>query len=411
MTALNVDDLMAARQPGFSLQQEFYRDPAVFDADMTRVVGHQWLMIDHVGRIPKPGDYFLYKIGGDEIIIVRGQDGEIRAFFNVCRHRGSRICREAAGNARVLTCPYHAWAYDLEGKLKSARLMPEGFDPADYSLHPCYVGIAEGLIFINLANDPPDFETFVGPLRSYMRLHGLADAKVAHRGAYPTAANWKLVLENFFECYHCQPAHKEYCQVHTPAYVLAFGAGRESGPVEAEAAFEPELAAFKERAAAMGHPVGDWGELGKRGMFRGCDRMPIRDGYLSETEDGAPAGPLMGAFKDWDGGYTSVFFGPFATLLMTNDFATAFRFTPVGPLYTEVDLFWMVSPDAEPGKNLDVEKMIWLWDVTTVADKRIIEDNQAGVLSSRYRPGPYSRQERAIEGLIEWYFGQLRDNA
>lgn len=411
MSSDRIEQMMAARQPGFSLEQGFYLDPDIFEADMDRVIAHQWLMVDHVSRVPNAGDYFLYKIGRDEIIIVRGRDDIIRGFFNVCRHRGSRICRAAEGNAKLLMCPYHAWSYDLDGTLKSARLMPEGFDPVEYGLHPCRLEVAEGLIFINLSGEAPDFETFIGPLRRYMQFHGLAEAKVAHRGAYPTEANWKLVLENFFECYHCQPAHPEYCHVHAPDYVLAFGGGRGSGPEEAEAAYEPILAAFKERTESMGHPCGEWSEIGEKGMYRGCDRMPIRDGFLSETEDGKPAGPLMGQFTDWDGGYTSVYFGPLATLLMTNDFATAFRFTPVSPLYTEVDIFWMVSPDAVAGENLDVDKMTWLWDVTTIADKRIIEDNQAGVLSTRYQPGPYSRHEKAVDGFISWYFDLLRDHA
>lgn len=406
--SLSIDSMIRRHRPGFSLGQPFYTDPDVFETDLERVIGRQWLLVDHVSRIPNPGDYFLYRIGRDEIILVQDLEGEIRAFFNVCRHRGSRICRREEGNACLLTCPYHAWAYNLDGTLRSARLMPDSFEPDEYGLHACHLGIAEGLIFINLAEHPSDFETLVGPLREIMAFHGLADARVAHRGTYPTKANWKLVIENFFECYHCQPAHKEYCQIHSPGYVLAFGAGRGSGPEEAEEAFAPELAAFRARARKMGHPVLEWSGIDEHGLYRGYDRMPIREGFLSETEDGQPAGPLMGQFTDWDGGYTSVFFSPFSTLLMTNDFATAFRFTPVSTLHTEVDLFWMVSPDAKPGENLDIDRMKWLWDVTTLVDKQIIEDNQAGVLSTRYRPGPYSRQEKGGAAFVEWYLGQLR---
>ncbi len=401
-------ELIARRKPGYSLDQAFYTDPEIFALDMERAVFPQWLMIDHVSRIPNPGDYFVHRIAGEEIIVVRGQDHEVRAFYNVCRHRGSRICREAEGNAKLLRCPYHAWSFDLEGNLRAARLMDDDFNPDDFSLHKCHIGIGEGMIFLNLSKgEPPAFEDFIAPLRPYMQLHGLADARVAHRGAYPTEANWKLVLENFFECYHCQPSHPEYCQVHPPAYVLAYGGGRGSGPEEAEEAYQPELDAFVARAASMGHPTGAWGDDMAGTFWRGMDRMPIKDGWLSETADGTPAAPLMGQFNDWDGGYTGVFSSPFATLLMTNDFATAFRFTPVSALYTEVDLLWLVRGDSENGKDVDVDKMTWLWDVTTVADKRIIEDNQAGVMSRMYRPGPYSRQEKAVEALIQWYLERL----
>lgn len=406
------DDLAAlvnAYEDGYSLEQPFYLDQGIFDTDFERVIEPMWLFVDHVSRIPNSGDYFLYEIGGESIIIVRGRDKKIRAFYNVCRHRGSRICSEKQGNAKLLMCPYHAWSFDLDGTLKAARTMPESFDPTKWGLHTCHVREREGLIFLNLSrSEPPDFEVFIEPLLPCLQLHDLGNAKIAHSGSYPTDANWKLVVENFFECYHCQPSHPEYCQVHPKDYVLARGGGRGSGPDGAEEAYQPQLDAFNARAAALGHSVEGSSEGVDSLHLSGSDRTGIQEGWLSETEDGTPAAPLMGKFNDWDGGYTGVSFNPLSTLLMTNDFATAFRFTPIHATHTDVELIWLVRADAEEGKDYDKEKMIWLWDVTTMADKRIIEDNHAGVTSRRYQPGPYSDHERGTQALIHWYLNRLK---
>ncbi len=409
VNVLDIDAMIAAHKDGYSLEQPFYLDQSIFESDYNRVIAPMWLFVDHVSRIPDAGDYFLYEIAGESIIVVRGRDQEIRAFYNVCRHRGSRICREKQGNSKLLMCPYHAWSFDLDGSLVAARTMPEGFDPAEWGLHSCHVQVREGLIFLNLSrNEPPDFEKFITPLLPCLELHDLGNAKIAHSDSYPTDANWKLVVENFYECYHCQPSHPEYCQVHPKDYVLARGAGRGSGPDGAEEAYQPQLDAFNARAEAMGHAVETSWEGEDTIHFSGSDRTGIKEGWLSETEDGTPAAPLMGKFNDWDGGYTGVAFNPLATLLMCNDFATAFRFTPIDATHTDVEITWMVHADAEEGKDYDKEKMIWLWDVTTIADKRIIEDNHAGVTSRFYEPGPYSDHERGTQALIRWYLNRLR---
>ena len=191
---------------------------------MVHVVARAWLYVAHVSEIPEQGDFLLYRIGEESLILVRGLDREVRVFFNVCRHRGSRLCLEDRGNVRrSLTCPYHAWVYDLEGRLIRARGMGEGFDKSAFGLHPCRVRVAHGLIFICLADpgDPEgaDFDGIANDLDTCAALHRIADTKVVHREIYPTCANWKLVVDNFRECYHCAPAHPEYTMVN--AYVKA----------------------------------------------------------------------------------------------------------------------------------------------------------------------------------------------
>ena len=218
-------------QPGLSLPQAVYTDPVCFDADMARLMRDQWFLVDHASRIAKPGDYFLTQIGAESVIVTRNRAGEVKAFYNACRHRGSRVCLEREGSRRTFTCPYHAWTYDLDGALRSAQHMPEDFDRSQHGLKPVGVGEFEGLIFLNFAepDQAPDFAAYTELFAPLLRGQGVARTKIAARKTYPTEANWKLVVENFFECYHCLPAHKTYCSVHDKMKMLAFGAGSGSG--------------------------------------------------------------------------------------------------------------------------------------------------------------------------------------
>jgi phenylpropionate dioxygenase-like ring-hydroxylating dioxygenase large terminal subunit len=191
--------------PGHTLPQEYYASPEIYERDIRLLGQTQWLMVDHESRVRKPGYYFLFEFGSESVIIVRDKQNRIRAHYNVCRHRGSRICLHPSGNARAFTCPYHAWTYDLDGSLRSAMYMPEGLDRAQNGLVPCHAEVLEGIIFVNLSSaEPPSFETFAERVGPYLRRHNLARAKVAVRRLIPNAANWKLVVENFLECYHCR---------------------------------------------------------------------------------------------------------------------------------------------------------------------------------------------------------------
>ena len=149
-----ISDLIAARKPGFSLDQAFYSDPEVYARDMERVFMREWLYAGHASQIPKPGDYFLFEVAGESVIVVRGDDGEIRALVNVCRHRGSRVCYEKHGNASWFACPYHGWTYDLRGELKAARQMPKDFDLSGSGLATIHAALFHGFIMINFADRP-----------------------------------------------------------------------------------------------------------------------------------------------------------------------------------------------------------------------------------------------------------------
>ena len=408
MNNSDLKKLINQQKTNYSLDQEFYVDQYIFDLDVKNIFSKQWVFVGHISRIPNYGDYFLFNIGKESIIIVRDKDNSVHAHYNVCRHRGSHICLENEGNSKVLICPYHAWTYNLDGSLKGARLMDKDFNKNDWHLHKCNSKIFEGLIFINLSEHPNDFEEFIEPTKKFIEFHGLKDAKIAHRQYYPTEGNWKLTLDNFHECYHCQPSHPEYCQVHDKDYIIAYGAGSNTGPSSEK--FDNILSEWNSKVEKMGHLTGEYSETEFNDYSRSAERTPLKEGMFTETKTGKPISKLMGKFTDYDCGYTSVGTSPFNSLLMCNDFATLFTFIPISPLYTQVELMWLVHKDAEEGKDYNIEEMKWMWDVTTIADKRIIEDNQKGVLSKKYVPGPLSKMERGLEKFKSWYLRHLESS-
>jgi len=400
-----ITSLAAGARPGYSLTRDFYCADAVFAADMERVVGTKWLVAGHVDRVRSKGDYFLFKVGDESIIIVRSDDTTINAFYNVCRHRGSLICTEPRGRVARLTCAYHAWSYGLDGALLAARLMPADFRKEDNGLHRCHIRVFHGLIFINLSErEPVDFDASFADLAPYLDFHGLGEARIAHAKSYPTSANWKLVVENFLECYHCGPAHPEFSSMHPPEALIAFGAGPGSGPADAVEKYLPALRAWEQRAAALGRPIGTVDDGPDSSHLRMLLQRTIREGYETETKDGRPAAPLMGKRLDFDQGRMYLSFSPFTQLVATSDFAVLFLFTPRGTMRTDVDLYWLVDAAAGP---VDVERMTWGWDRTTLQDKEITENNQAGILSKRYQPGRYSEHERRVVTFHQWYFSQI----
>ncbi len=390
---------LLARQPkGRPLLQEFYRDPAIFRRDVDRILLRHWLCAGHVSRIPEKGDYFLFDIADESLIIVRGRDGEVRAFANVCRHRGSQVCWEREGNKRAFMCPYHGWTYDLDGRLRSARQSGGGFDASRYSLVPVHVRVFGGLIFVCCAEDPPDFagvEEVTGPA---LRHYGWARAKIAHRAVYAVDANWKLVTENYEECYHCRPAHPEFARFHAT-----------------ERPDDDEVAALREAVRARGRSQGidvpdvfDWpaGRVpGQEGVA--CYIDATYPGAVTGSEDGKPVAPLMGDFEDYDGGFSYVEVGPASFFLAYPDHGVMYLFVPMASQKTHMEISWLVRRDAREGVDYDRERLTWLWHVTSLADKRIINNNQKGVNSRYYRPGPYGPMESTSRSFTEWYLDQI----
>ena len=403
-----IDALIEAQRSRHSLDQAFYTHPAIFERDRERIFRNHWILAGHASQIPEAGDYRLFEFAGESIILVRDAAGGIRAHYNVCRHRGSRILHEPAGRARSLTCRYHGWTYAADGSLQVAPRMPEDFRPAAHGLKPCALRIVEGLIFVSLAEAPgPDLADVVTGLEPYLRLHGIAAACVAHQASYPVHANWKLTVENYLECYHCKPAHPQYCGVEIKADKIG------DGSPAALARYEARLDQWQARAAQLGATLPEFAtelpldERLARSQFGAAYRAPLREPHVSATQDGKPAAPLMGKFRDFDGGETALGLGPFTYMLAYNDYATFFQFVPREAESSEIVVTWLVNGSAREDVDYDLARLTWLWTVTTEQDKSIIEANAAGIRSSRYEPGPSSLLEQDLDGFREWYLAVL----
>ena len=372
----------------WTIGAEYYLDEERWLWDERLVADHFWQMVDHESRIPNPGDFFVFEYGRSEsILIVRGRDNEVRGFYNVCRHRGSRLCRHdstpipedprlsvkqlaGSGSSPVFRCPYHAWTYDIEGNLIYAYGMQDDFDPADNGLIPCHLRTADGFIFVNLSRgaEPPDFDAAVEPFRRKVGgPHGTAGLKVGERFYVPMHANWKLALENFLECYHCGPAHEYLCRM-SPGIDLT----------------------IPEEQRPRGRPPG----------------------FVSATYDLKAAAPLLPAFDRrearsaqtataWSTGYW----------LGYDDYIFTVRFTPRDIDLTDVECLWLVHPDARRDVDYDSERLKEIWYVTLLEDIWVCENNHLGILSGGYWSGRYSKHEIGRvypAGFIRWYMDAVK---
>jgi len=391
--------LIQRQSPGHSLTREFYTDPEIFERDLQRLLLRHWFCAAHESSVPRAGDFLVVDLGAESVIIVRTSQGEIGALLNVCRHRGSRICSARSGKAPAgrLTCPYHAWSYDLNGRLVVAQQMPEPFEREQLSLKSLAVRVVDGLIFTTFAGRPLDFAPAEAALARSAHVHGWGKAKVAHRELYSIKANWKLAIENYMECYHCKPAHPEFSRRHVYA--------RPAKQVE-----ELEKAG-RRRAEALGIFIADLDGYGfaapRGGESVSVFRSALSDGVASATSDGQPIARLMGDFGDYDGNSTYFDIGPLSDFLAYADHGVIYRFIPRAVQQTEMEVLWLVHEDAIEGKDYDLERLTWLWNTTSAEDKKIVEANQAGVNSRFFVPGPYSLQEPYARRFVEWYLSEL----
>lgn len=391
-----IDRLVAAHEAGKGLVRDFYWDEAIFQRDMERVFRRHWHCLAHISTIPNPGDFELFKLGSEAVILTHGSDGTIHALLNVCRHRGAEVCTKERGNARVFVCPYHAWTYSNDGSLRAARLMPKDFDRTQHGLHKLHVRVAAGLVFISFAETPLDFDPIEKALRTSCGQYGWDDAKIAHRETYAIESNWKLAVENYVECYHCGPAHPEYSQTHAleqPAEMI-----------------EALNAAMEARTCALGIEIGSansWQNSAQGQEAIHTFRYALYDGVSSGSEDGTPVAPLMGRFSDFDGGVTSIHLGGTTFLVCYPDHGMIYRFIPKTVDTCEMELIWLVDKDAVEDRDYDLKKLTWLWTVTTLEDKKIIEHTARGVRSHYFVPGPIAPMEYNELRYINWYLEEI----
>lgn len=396
---IGIQKLLARRTPAHSLEQPFYVSPDVYQIDLENIFYREWLYAIPACQLTKTGSYATMRIGAYEVVMVKGRDGVIRAFHNSCRHRGSMLCKSREGQVAKLVCPYHQWTYDLDGKLVWASNMGPDFDPSKHGLKPVHLRDLNGLIYICVAEDAPDFDTFAQTAAPYLAVHDLHDAKVAYSSTIVEKGNWKLVWENNRECYHCSANH--------PALCRSFPLDPEIAGVSADGSISESLQAHFDRSAAAGAPAQF--TISEDGQYR-LARMPLQSPAVSYTMDGKAAlRKPLGHVALPDAGSLLVFHYPSTWNHFLPDHSLTFRVMPISPTETEVTTTWLVHKDAVEGVDYDLKRLTEVWIATNDEDREIVETNQRGIFSPAYTPGPYSPDwESGVIQFIDWYADALR---
>jgi Rieske 2Fe-2S family protein len=396
-----IDALLRAHVPGGPLTRAFYVSQTVHEADLERIWRSHWLFAGLACQIPLPGDRMTWSVGSDTVLLVRGNGGAVRAFHNVCRHRGARLCADETGHGRLIVCPYHAWSYELDGRLRIATEAEFGVAQNQLGLLPVQVRSIAGLLFIALGPDPEPFEAAMTTIAPKMAQQGLEEARVAHRIRYRVRANWKLVFENNRECYHCATAHPEYVRATYDVDRLSPGLLPEVERQE-QAADRRFRAMGLDGAVASSAMTGPWWR---------CTRAPLMEGWQTQSLDGRPVSTLMGRMRSldaWSCGTLRTTMFPNFWQHASDDHAVATRLNPVDATTTEIDVIWLVHRDAQEGRDYTLERLLPFWQRTSEQDWAICEAQQAGVTSPAYVPGPYSlTRETNVAHFIDWYLAAL----
>jgi glycine betaine catabolism A len=385
---------LRSHKTGYALPRNFYRDEDFLQLERDHLFHKDWIFAGHDCEIPKAGDYFTIELGQYPLIVARDKDGKVHAHHNTCRHRGFRVCDELRGSVKRFVCPYHQWSYDPDGSLIRTKAMgQENFQQGEYGLKQAHAESAGGYIFVSVADNPPDFGKFREMVTPYFAPFDVANAKLAFESRIIEEGNWKLVLENNRECYHCAGSHPELCRTF------------------------PEAPSFMRTTTDQGEGIIEkfWNEVEAEGLpsrFQIADngqyrvtRIPLMDHARSYTMNGKPAvAKRMGNVPDRELGSLMFFHFPSSWNHFLGDMVISFRVLPLSAKRTEVVTKWLVHKDAVEGVDYDVDALAELWTRTNLQDKELAENNQLGVNSPGFTPGPYSPDaEMLAQRFTDWY--------
>jgi Rieske 2Fe-2S family protein len=345
----------SALTPQMTLPARYYTDPENFKREMESFFCRMWICAGRSEQVAKAGDYFLREVAGESIIVTREPAGELRAFYNVCRHRGTRMCREAEGRfAGRIQCPYHGWTYGLDGRLLGAPHMEEPFRHEEYPLHAVRAEEWGGNIFLNLDADAAPLREQLGELAEKFAPWSMQDLRLYKRISYEVQANWKLIVTNYNECLHCPVLHPMLSRISD----YLSGANDTPQPGYIGGSME-----FRADAETM--------------SVDGARRRACLPG-LNESQKELVL-------------YYTVY--PNLLLSLHPDYLMTHTLWPLAVDRTAVVCEWHFHPEEMAKPGFSGEDAVEFWDVTNREDWGISELSQKGISSRAYTPGPYSRQE------------------
>ena len=350
MSILAEQNKLVATLPG-----AYYYAPEIYSQELERIFGQMWVCVERAEHVRQPGDFITAEVAGESLIVVRGRDNQLRAFYNACRHRGAQLTGAACGSAKALTCMYHAWTYGLDGRLQGAPNIASfgDFPREQFGLLPVALEVWEGLIWLNLADEPPPLrEQLEAPIRErfgtldQFARYGLGNLTLGKRIAYDVHANWKLVVENFMECYHCAPMHPELCAL-LPAF---YNGTSYQGLVGVGTAFADDVTQFS-RSGTGNRP-----------------RLP----GLTDTDDRT---------------YFGLTLAPNVLISLLPDHIIVHTAQPRGPEQTHVTCDWLFDPAVAAAADFDPSDSVEIFDIVNKQDWQVCELTQRGVRSKAFAHG------------------------
>ena len=367
-----------------TLAQQYFVSPEVFAEEQDRIFSRQWVLVGHQSQLAEAGDYFVAEVANECLIIVRDKGGEVHGFYNVCRHRGTRLREARNGHLSAIQCPYHAWTYGLDGRLIGAPHMDQvpDFDKGDYSLHAVNLALWEGLIFMNLADagtrlrseatarqalgDFISLERWFAPLTGKFSHWNLPKLRTAKRIEYDVKANWKLMFENYSECYHCPGVHPMLSKV---------------SPYDSA-----------ENDLTEGPFLGGFMKINKGAGLT-----------MSGKACALPVGKIENLQEVF---YYSIF--PNMLLSLHPEYVMLHQLWPQSPERTLILCDWFFHPDAFNRSDFKPDDAIEFWDMTNRQDWHVCELSQQGIVSRAYEPGPYSPRESIPAAWDEYYLQVMK---
>jgi len=353
-------------EPG--LPASWYRDPAHYERELEVFWYGRWICVARDEELPAPGDWRLVRVGTQSLVLLRDESSGLRAFHNTCRHRSSVLCTEERGRftrGRIV-CPYHAWTYDLGGRLVATprRMETPDFRREDFPLLEVAAASWGGFVFVHLGRDPAPLADVIGHRAERYHRYGFAGLRIGKRIVLDVAANWKLLAENFSECFHCPPVHPEFCRIVT---------------------------AYQE--------AGAWGLRG------GVEAKPeYRAGAQTLTLDGTARLPAFGGLNEEERSrlYSADTVLPNLFLNVHPDYVNSQLMFPTGPQSVRMVYDWLFEPRHLPLAEADLQHYVALWDLTNRQDARNCEWQQQGLQSREFRHGVYVPQEFDAHRFAQW---------
>lgn len=365
-----------------SLPASWYYDPDHYRRELESIWYRDWICVGRVDSLERSGDFFTATIGDQNIIVTRGSNGDVRAWHNTCRHRGSTLCTRSTGrfrNARII-CPYHTWTYSVDGELLATpgRIETDDFDAGSYSLHGVHADTWRGFIFVNLSDSPAEsLVDFLGDEKEYVANWPLEEMRPVHQETLSVNCNWKIFWENYSECYHCPRVHPELCKV-MPVYKKAV--------------------------------LGDSDLPGWQPRFDGDKGLPhVSDKATTWTMDGQSTLPPIDGLTDEerDAGVTFMSITASFYIVGHPDYVRSVRILPRGPETIDLVVDWLLPSSAGNVAKEQIERITALPMLVIKQDGEACEWNQQGLRSNRFEHGVLVSQEYELWDFHEWLRGRL----